>query len=96
MLTGQRRTEIGDLRWIEVDFAARHIELPGQRTKNHRRHVVPLSDAALEILGRCERREERDFIFGRSVGGFVSFRPRPPCTSATNIASLYQRIRCWR
>lgn len=70
MLTGQRRTEIGDLRWSEVDFVARLIELPGQRTKNHRRHVVPLSDAALNILSRCERREERDFVFGRSAGGF--------------------------
>ena len=70
MLTGQRRTEIGDLRWSEIDFAARHIELPGQRTKNHRRHVVPLSDAAFEMLGRCERREGRNSVFGRSVGGF--------------------------
>ncbi len=70
ILTGQRRAEIGDLRWSEVDLGARQIELPRTRTKNHRAHVVPLSDAALDVLGARERREGRDFVFGRSSGGF--------------------------
>jgi integrase len=50
LLTGQRRNEIGQLMWSEVDFDARLIRLPPERTKNRREHVIPLSDRAIEIL----------------------------------------------
>jgi integrase len=50
LLTGQRREEIAGLRWSEVDFDARVLRLPPERTKNKRPHIVPLSDPALEIL----------------------------------------------
>jgi integrase len=50
VLTGQRRMEIGGLRWSEIDFAARVINLPASRTKNGRAHQVPLSEPALAIL----------------------------------------------
>ena len=50
ILTGQRRTEISDLAWPEVDLVKHLIELPPRRTKNGRPHLVPLSDPALEIL----------------------------------------------
>jgi integrase len=50
MLTGQRRMEIGGLRWSEIDFTARVINLPATRTKNGRAHQVPLSQAAYDIL----------------------------------------------
>jgi integrase len=33
ILTGQRREEIGGLRWTEIDFERRQIELPPARTK---------------------------------------------------------------
>ena len=42
ILTGQRRGEIGELRWSEVDLERRVLNLPGERTKNKRPHVVPL------------------------------------------------------
>ena len=50
ILTGQRRAEIGDLAWPEIDFDKRQIELPEHRTKNRRPHIVPLSEQALAIL----------------------------------------------
>src|SRR5262249_8328134 len=56
LLTGQRRDEIGGLMWSEVDFDAKLIRLPAERTKNKRPHLVPLSDPALEIL-RIKARE---------------------------------------
>ena len=43
LLTGQRRDEIGSLRWPEVDTDAKTITLPATRTKNGREHLVPLS-----------------------------------------------------
>lgn len=63
ILTGQRREEIGGLRWSEVDTGKRVITLPGERTKNHRAHDVPMSKAVLEIL-KVQPRRERDFVFG--------------------------------
>ena len=49
-LTGQRREEIGGLMWAEVDLDEEVILLPGERTKNGKPHLIPLSDAAADIL----------------------------------------------
>jgi integrase len=72
ILTGQRRSEIGDLAWPEVDLAKRQIDLPEHRTKNKRAHIVPLSDEAIEILEALPW-GERTLIFGRGAGGFGAF-----------------------
>ena len=50
LLTGQRKNEIGELRWSEVDFDARVLRLPATRVKNNRDHIVHLSDPAIRIL----------------------------------------------
>jgi len=70
ILTGQRREEIGGLGWSEIDASKRQIELPETRTKNHRAHIVPLAQEAGAILASIERRENRDFVFGRRKGSF--------------------------
>ena len=70
LLTGQRRAEIGDLAWHEIDFERRHIDLPPERTKNNRAHIVPLSNEALAILHNIPKRTDRDLVFGRGVSGF--------------------------
>jgi integrase len=64
ILTGQRREEIGAMRWSEIDFKERLIALPPARTKNNRRHDVPLSQAAVAILKSHHARVDRDFVFG--------------------------------
>lgn len=69
-LTLCRRDEIGSLEWTEVDRKARLIRLPGHRTKNGREHIVPLSDAALAILGSIDVREGRELVFGSGKGGY--------------------------
>jgi integrase len=73
ILTGCRRKEIGSLSWPEVDLERRLIDLPEERTKNGRRHLVPLSELALSILENTPQgRREAGFIFGRdrSAEGF--------------------------
>ncbi len=55
MLTGQRREEVGAMRWVEIHDDTWH--LPSSRTKNHREHLVPLAEPVLAIL--AERREEQ-------------------------------------
>jgi integrase len=74
VLTGQRREEIGGLRWPEIDFDKRLISLPSERTKNKLPHDIPMSDSVFDILSGCERRDG-DFVFGvrgkNPFGGFA-------------------------
>jgi len=65
ILTGQRAREIADLQWSEVNFEKGVIELPPHRTKNRRRHSIPMSGAVRAILEGREQNES-DFVFGRS------------------------------
>ncbi len=70
-LTGQRRDEIGGLRWSEVNFAKAVIALPPERTKNKKPHDVPLSDASLAILQKLHAAAGyREFVFGIRANGF--------------------------
>ena len=74
ILTGQRETEIGSLRWSEIDLEKRLIELPPSRTKNKRPHLVPLSDQALAIIQSASRSADGpDCLFGRDGHGFKNW-----------------------
>jgi integrase len=71
ILTGQRRDEIGALRWPEIfeaDGGNGRIELSGDRTKNRRPHMVILADRAKQVLPA--KRNGTDFLFGRLGTGF--------------------------
>jgi integrase len=68
LLTGARRTEIGLLRWSEIDLANAQINLPASRVKNGRDHCLPLSAQALAIIERLPRRNSIDFLFGKRSG----------------------------
>lgn len=73
MLTGQRKGEIAGLRRSEVQD--HKIELPAERAKNHRDHIVPLSSPARAILAAQPQRTTadgklRDLIFGFGEGPF--------------------------
>jgi len=70
ILTGQRKSEISELRWSEIDRSAAVIDLSEERTKNRRRHLVPLSPQALAIIESIPARLGRDLLFGEGVGGF--------------------------
>ncbi|MEQ8431722.1 MAG: tyrosine-type recombinase/integrase [Roseovarius sp.] len=64
ILTGQRRGEISNLRWANVSFDRRCIELQGGQTKNRRPHVTHLSEPALqELRDLHESRGRSEFIF---------------------------------
>src|SRR5262249_17435706 len=63
VLTGQRRNEIGGLRWSEVDWDRGLIVLPPDRTKNGRVHELPMSTQVRAILERQRRGGE--WVWGR-------------------------------
>ena len=68
LLTGQRRNEIGTLQWSKVDLAQSMIVLPPARTKNKRKHEIPLSRQALAIIQRQPRRNSSPFLFSDVQG----------------------------
>lgn len=70
LLTGQRREEVAAMTWAEVDLEGATWNIGAERTKNHRAHDVPLSEAALAILKAVVRREGRELVFGEGAGGF--------------------------
>ncbi len=64
LLTCQRRGEILNLRWSELDLERGRIEVPGSRTKNGKPHITHLSAPALEALACLhEKRSESDWVF---------------------------------
>ncbi len=71
VLTGQRREEIGGLRWEEIDFAHGLIVLGPERTKNKRRHEVPLSPQAKAILAKQPR--QWPWVFGNSRRSYTNW-----------------------
>ncbi len=62
-LTAQRRGEVVGMAWEEIDTKAKLWTIPGDRTKNHRAHVVPLTDAALAIIEDLPRLVGSPLVF---------------------------------
>ncbi|UWR16309.1 site-specific integrase [Sulfitobacter sp. M368] len=80
MMTGQRRAEVSDMRWSELNLDEGIWELPANRVKNARLHIVPLPDQAVEILHSLHKFLDSDFVFtttGRSaISGFGRLKER--------------------
>lgn len=73
MLLGQRREEIGGLRWPEVETKSAWITFPPARTKNRREHRLPISSQAVAILDAIPQWEKRDLVFGEGEGPFSNW-----------------------
>lgn len=74
LLTAQRRGEVAEMRWSQIDYGRGVWTIPAERAKNGRAHEVPLSKQAAGILHELPRFIGSDFVFtttGRSpVSGF--------------------------
>lgn len=81
LLTGQRRAEVAGMRWFELrdleDGDARW-EIPAERTKNKRAHIVPLAPAAVGLIRQVPR--TGDLVFTTTgttpVSGFGRTKER--------------------
>jgi integrase len=80
VLTGQRRNELAEMTWHELDLDAKLWTLPAARAKNGVEHAIPLSDSVAEILKALPRIDGSDFVLtisGRSaIRGFSTIKPR--------------------
>src|SRR6476469_8448498 len=64
-LTGQRREEVAQLKWDELDEKTRTWTLPGTRTKNKKVHIVHLSTPAWKVIEACSG---EPYVFGTARG----------------------------
>jgi integrase len=78
LLTGQRLGEVSGMRRDELK--GDEWQLPGERTKNHKQHIVPLSPLARELIGSVTKIEECPFVFSttgkRPVSGWSKTKAR--------------------
>ncbi len=83
LLTGQRRSEVGGMRRIELsglDGDRPVWEIPGNRTKNGRSHIVPLVSQTVAIIGGVPRIGDGGLLFTTTgatpVSGFGKAKAR--------------------
>lgn len=63
LATAQRRGEVSQMKWSQVDLDAKQWVIPAELSKNGKPHVVPLNDFALRMLVTVPRFADCDWIF---------------------------------
>lgn len=80
ILSGQRRTEVAEMKWSEIDLDKRLWTLPSARAKNGKQYTVPITDAMLTVLRRVPRYLTSDYVFtttGKTpISGFGRVKDR--------------------
>ena len=72
-LTGQRREEVAQMAWSEIDEETRIWHIPSQRSKNAKAHLVHLSDPVWAVIK--SRPQHSRLVFATSGGkNFQSFK----------------------
>jgi integrase len=100
ILSGQRLSEVGGMRWDEVDLPGKLWTLPPERVKNRQRHEVPLSNAAVEILSALPRiKTTKGFVFttrrDAAVSGYSRAKDRLDASIAAALPSDASAIEHW-
>lgn len=93
LATGQRRSEVGGMRWSDIDEAEKTWTLPAELTKAGRAHIVPLSPLAIKILAECPRAGAYVFTTrkNRPISGFSKAKALLDAKAA-DIAEAEERV----
>ncbi len=91
LLTGQRRREVAEMAWSEVDLDNKLWTIPAGRMKADTAHVVPLAPEAAAILESLPR-WSGPFVFSttdgrKPISGFSKMKPRIDAAIPEKIAS---------
>src|SRR5262249_30266028 len=93
LILAARRSEIGGLRWSEIDRDKGLWTLPKERSKNRRALVLPLPTFAISIIDSVPCIVGRDHLFGaRSPTGFCEWSR----SKQELDARLTDRVAQWR
>lgn len=94
--TGQRLREVAEVEWSEFDFANGEWIIPPSRTKNGKKHVVPLNGHTTDVLSALMpmRSDSCSYVFSTNltnpVSGFSRAKRRldalviPACAGIAN------------
>jgi integrase len=83
LATAQRRGEVSQMKWSQVDLDAKQWVIPAALAKNGKPHVVPLNDFAVQLLSEIPRFAdgESDWIFSTTrrspISGFSNMLMTP-------------------
>ena len=86
VLTATRKGEVLEAQWSEIDMEARTWSIPGSRMKAGREHRVPLSSAAMAILGRVKA------MYPMNRSGLVFVSPRGKVLDGNTINKMLAKI----
>jgi len=67
-LTGQRKSEVAEARWSEIDLPRKLWTISAERMKADAAHVVPLTDDVVGILKPLPRFKKGDHVFSTTFG----------------------------
>jgi integrase len=85
LLTAQRRGEVALSKWSEFDLDSGWWTIPAERAKNGFAHRVPLTNTAIEVLGRLKE------LSGESEWVFPSPRDK---NKPASVRSINRAISC--
>ncbi len=69
LVTCQRKSEVIEVEWSEIDFKTKWWTIPAGKTKNKQTHRVPLTPMAINILNEIKQvTGEYQFVFASPVG----------------------------
>jgi integrase len=74
ILSGQRRGEIGAMRWSWLTPDLTTLTIPATVAKNHRQHVLPITDMMRSIIKSVPQMVDRDPLFGQRAEGFTGWQ----------------------
>jgi integrase len=92
-LTGQRKSEVAETRWSEIDFERKLWSIPATRMKADAAHVVPLTQEVIAILETLPRFNKGDHLFSTTLGtkavnGFSKAKQRLDKAMVTELGAL--------
>ena len=88
LATAQRRGELTEMRWSEIDMEEKVWVIPAERAKNGKEHYVPLSEFAIGLLNEVPRFLDCDYVFTTTrrspVSGYSKWLRRLSAESETS------------
>ena len=91
LLTGQRKSEVGEMMWPEINLDNKTWTIPATRTKNKKPMIVPLSDMTLALIEGLPEFTQGDFVFTTMRGA----RPISGWTKAKNRMDDLSGVSGW-
>lgn len=69
ILSGQRRDDVRLMKWPEIDLEGKMWTIPAARHKSRRAHMVPLSEAMVDIIKALPNRDNGGYALSLDGGG---------------------------